>query len=79
MKTKYVFAFCNSFLKIDLICDLKNYVNFKYTCSFQRKVLPNLKELRNYNRELILWFCIHKIGGNTTNILTTYVWFIEGD
>ena len=41
MKTKYVFSFCNSFLKIEK-CDLENYVNFKYTCSFQRKVLPNL-------------------------------------
>ena len=34
MKTKYVLAFCNSFLKIDFDCGLKNYVNFKYTCSF---------------------------------------------
>ena len=40
MKTKYVFSFCNSFLKIEK-CDLENYVNFKYTCSFQRKVLPS--------------------------------------
>ena len=33
MKTKYVLAFCNSFPKIDLNCNQKNYVNFKYTCS----------------------------------------------
>ena len=37
MKTKYVFGFCNLFLKTELNCDKKNYVNFKYTCSFQRK------------------------------------------
>ena len=42
MKTKYVFAFCNSFSENSIKCDLENYVNFKYTCSFQRKVLPNL-------------------------------------
>ena len=28
MKTKYVFTFCNSFLKLDSNCDYTNYVNF---------------------------------------------------
>ena len=36
-----MFAFCNSFLEI-VLNDLENYVNFKYTCNFQRKMLPNL-------------------------------------
>ena len=43
MKTKHVYAFCNSFLKIDLHC-----VNFKNTCSFQRKMLPNLTCVLNH-------------------------------
>ena len=38
LKTKYVFAFYNSFLKIELNCDKENHVNFKYTCSFQKKM-----------------------------------------
>ena len=43
MNTKYVLDFVNSFLKIDLNC-----VNFKNTCMFQRKMLPNLTCVFNY-------------------------------
>ena len=49
MKTKRVLAFCDSFLKIELNCDWENYVNIKYTCSFQRKMLPNLTCVLTYS------------------------------
>ena len=49
MKVKYLLAFCNSFLKIDLKRDYENYVNFKYTSSFQRKMLPNLTSVLIYS------------------------------
>ena len=42
IKTKYLFASCDLFYK-ELKCYQENYVKFKYTCSFQRKMLPNLK------------------------------------
>ena len=37
IKAKYVFAFYNLFLKIELNCDKENRVNLKYTCSFQKR------------------------------------------
>ena len=42
IKTIYFFTSSDSFRKIELKCDQENYVKFKYTCSFQRKMLPNL-------------------------------------
>ena len=57
MKTK--FASKNS-----IKCDLKNYVNFKYTRSFQRKVLPNLTCAS-------LTKCILEAGSNSLKLKTT--------
>ena len=37
----FVLAFYNSFLKIKLNCDKKNIL-ISNTCSFQKKMLPNL-------------------------------------
>ena len=37
----FVLAFYNSFLKIKLNCDKKN-MSILNTCSFQKKMLPNL-------------------------------------
>ena len=40
-KTRYVY-FLYFVSENSIKCDLENYVDFRYTCSFQRKVLPNL-------------------------------------
>ena len=42
IEMKNLFAFCNLLLEIEINCAKENYVNFKYACSFQRKMLPNL-------------------------------------
>ena len=39
----------NLFLKIYLNCDYKNYVTFKYTCSFPRKILSHLTYVLIYS------------------------------
>ena len=41
MKTKYV-CFLQFVSENSIKRDLENYFDFKYTCSFQRKVLPEL-------------------------------------
>ena len=48
IKAKYVFAFYNLFLKIELNCHKENRVNLKYTCSFQKKISSNLTCLLIY-------------------------------
>ena len=46
-----MFAFYNSFLKIELNCEKENHVNFKYTCSFQ-KMLSDLTFALIYQKNI---------------------------
>ena len=49
MKTKYLFVFYIRFCKIELDCDQENQVNFKYRCSFKKKMLCNLISVLIYS------------------------------